>query len=82
MKWEPGVSMHFHGSVQEPVSPILQHLHLLIGVFFLDTRKHPTSHLKSMVRMSGDAFPQPQVGISNLITHLISWKYVQMLKVM
>lgn len=67
MKWEPGVSMHFHGSVQEHISPILQHLHLLIGVFFLDIHKLPVGHLKSKIRMSGEAFPQPQVSISNLI---------------
>ncbi|XP_073452862.1 muellerian-inhibiting factor [Aquarana catesbeiana] len=61
VKWESGVSMHFHGSVQESISPILQHLHLLIGVFFLDTRKLPVGHLNSKIRMSGEAFPQPQV---------------------
>ncbi|XP_018428749.1 PREDICTED: muellerian-inhibiting factor [Nanorana parkeri] len=61
VKWEPGVSMHFHGSVQEHISPILQHLHLLIGVFFLDILKLPVGHLKSKIRMSGEAFPQPQV---------------------
>ncbi|XP_072263182.1 muellerian-inhibiting factor [Pyxicephalus adspersus] len=61
VKWEPGVSMHFHGSLQEQTSSILQHLHLMIAIFFPDTGKLSMDQLKSKIILSGEAFPQPQV---------------------
>ncbi|KAM9330593.1 muellerian-inhibiting factor [Gastrophryne carolinensis] len=72
VKWEPDVSMKFQASVQDHVSPILQHLHLIIGVFYPDTPKILADQSKIMI--SGEEIAQPQVACMSLETRYLVLK--------
>ncbi|XP_075046075.1 muellerian-inhibiting factor [Mixophyes fleayi] len=68
VEWETGASLQFQGSVQEHISPLLQHLHLLLAVFYPDTH---TFTMGSKVIMSGEAVPQGQVVCTSLETRYL-----------
>ncbi|XP_069818606.1 muellerian-inhibiting factor isoform X2 [Dendropsophus ebraccatus] len=55
--WELGASFQFQGNVRHHI-PLLQHLHLLIAVFYPDAHNLT---MGSQVTVSGDAVPQRQV---------------------
>ncbi|XP_066458143.1 muellerian-inhibiting factor [Eleutherodactylus coqui] len=56
--WEIGSSFQFRGTVRQHITPLLQHLHLLIAVFYPDTHNLT---MGSKVMISGEAVPESQV---------------------
>ncbi|KAM8940345.1 muellerian-inhibiting factor [Pelodytes ibericus] len=73
-EWELSASLQFKGTVQEHISPLLQHVHLLILVFYPDTRKYPASSHTSKVLVSLEGDPQDQVACMSLDTHYLVLK--------
>ncbi|XP_040276353.1 muellerian-inhibiting factor [Bufo bufo] len=56
--WETETNFNFQGPVQQHIPPFLQHLHLLIAVFYPDTHNLT---MGSKVIISGEAISQSQV---------------------
>ncbi|XP_068090065.1 muellerian-inhibiting factor [Hyperolius riggenbachi] len=74
VEWESGVSMQFHGSAQDHKSSFLQHLHLLLAVFYPETSKLPAGQTESRIMVSGEAFTQPQVACMSSETRYLVLK--------
>ncbi|KAM4807904.1 muellerian-inhibiting factor [Rhinophrynus dorsalis] len=60
VEWETGAHMQFLGTVQEHVSPLLQHLHSLMLVFYPGAQKSSRGHQKPKILVSGEGIPQGQ----------------------
>lgn len=56
---ETGTDFQFQGAVRQHITPLLQHLHLLIGVFYPDT--HDLTSQGAKVMVSGEDVPQSQI---------------------
>ncbi|XP_075120503.1 muellerian-inhibiting factor [Leptodactylus fuscus] len=58
VEWETGTSFQFQGTLRQHITPLLQHLHLLIAVFYPDTHNLT---MDSKVMISGEAVQERQV---------------------
>ncbi|XP_073511272.1 muellerian-inhibiting factor [Phyllobates terribilis] len=56
--WDTAASFQFQGTVKQQVTPLLQHLHSLIAVFYPDTHNLT---MASKVIITGEAVPKKQV---------------------
>ncbi|OCU00559.1 hypothetical protein XELAEV_18006337mg [Xenopus laevis] len=69
--WEAGTSLHFKGTVKEHVTAHLQHRHLLLLVFHLDTHKSNRDHRGSKILVSGGGIQPEQVACVSLNTRYL-----------
>ncbi|XP_075720515.1 muellerian-inhibiting factor [Rhinoderma darwinii] len=56
--WGIGTSFQFEGTVRQRITPLLQHLHLLVVVFYPDAHNLT---MGSKIMISGEAVPKSQV---------------------
>ncbi|KAE8631940.1 hypothetical protein XENTR_v10001368 [Xenopus tropicalis] len=69
--WEVGTSLHFKGAVKGHVTAHLQHPHLMLLVFHLDTHKSYMDHHGSKILVSGEGVQPEQVACVSLNTRYL-----------
>ncbi|XP_053320542.1 muellerian-inhibiting factor [Spea bombifrons] len=71
LEWEPSTSLQFMGTVQEHILPLIQHSHMLMLVFYLDTQKRNAKSHTSKILVSVEGDPHGQVVCMSSDTHYL-----------